>query len=225
MIAAHQFETEDIPISLVELVHCYNTSCPSMCNYPRKRSFTYILSSAMLLEVLLKRILFSLNGRYARIHKLQRLVNSLGSRVKLRSFSKEELKYLQIDHSMVRYDYESLENYEIGEHVVDDLFEYFLDLALQVGVKDGQKAVKPMICIFDKPQLKEGTYRAFICEPGLVMVVVLAENIDSIYKDSAQSFAIKAYNELFEYDLSYDTLGGMRSVERFLDEGCEEVIV
>lgn len=79
--------------------------------------------------------------------------------------------------------------------------------------------------LFDTPQLKEGTYRAFICEPGLVMVVVLAENIDSIYKDSAQSFAIKEYNELFEYDLSYDTLGGMRSVERFLDEGCEEVIV
>lgn len=79
--------------------------------------------------------------------------------------------------------------------------------------------------LFDTPQLKEGTYRAFIWEPGLVIVIVLAKEIDSIYKESAQSFAIKAYNELFDYDLSYDTLGGMRSVNRMLDEGCEEVIV
>ena len=79
--------------------------------------------------------------------------------------------------------------------------------------------------LFDTPQLKEGTYRAFIWEPGLVIVIVLNEDIDSIYKESAQSFAIKAYNELFDYDLSYDTIGGMRSVNRMLDEDCEEVIV
>lgn len=79
--------------------------------------------------------------------------------------------------------------------------------------------------LFDTPQLKEGTYRAFIYEPGLVMVIVLADDIDSIYKDSSKSFAKKAYNELFDYDLSYDILGGMSSVNRMLAEGCEEVIV
>lgn len=79
--------------------------------------------------------------------------------------------------------------------------------------------------LFDTPQLKEGTYRAFIWEPGLVMIIVLADSINSIYKESSTSFAIKAYNELFEYDLSYDTLGGMQSVTRMLAEGCEEVIV
>lgn len=57
------------------------------------------------------------------------------------------------------------------------------------------------------------------------MIIVLVDDIDSIYKKSSKSFAIKAYNELFDYDLSYDTLGGMRSVDRMLDEGCEEVIV
>ena len=58
MIAARKFLMEDIPMSLVELVHSYNTSCPSMCKYKNKRNFTYILSSAMLLEVLLKKNTF-----------------------------------------------------------------------------------------------------------------------------------------------------------------------
>ena len=79
--------------------------------------------------------------------------------------------------------------------------------------------------LFDTPQLKEGTYRAFIWEPGLVIVIVLPEDIESIYRESSKSFAIKTYNELFGYDLSYDTIGGMRSVNRMLAEGCEEVIV
>lgn len=79
--------------------------------------------------------------------------------------------------------------------------------------------------LFGTPQLKEGTYRAFIWEPGLVIVIVLTEDIESIYRESSKSFAIKAYNELFDYDLSYDTIGGMRSVNRMLAEGCEEVIV
>lgn len=57
------------------------------------------------------------------------------------------------------------------------------------------------------------------------MVIVLTDSINSIYKESSTSFAIKAYNELFDYDLSYDTLGGMKSVNRMLAEGCEEVIV
>lgn len=135
MIAAQRFLTEDIPISLVELVHCYNTSCPSMCKYGNKRSLTYILSSAMLLEVLLKRVLFKLNGRYAGVHKLQRLVDSLGSKVTLRTFTVQEREYLQLDHSLVRYDYESFMSYNIEECVVDGLFEYFLDLALQLGVE------------------------------------------------------------------------------------------
>jgi hypothetical protein len=135
MIAARKFLMEDIPMSLVELVHSYNTSCPSMCKYKNKRNFTYILSSAMLLEVLLKRILFSLKGKYAGVHKLESLKDSLDSEVKLRHFSKEEQKFLEIDHSLVRYSYESFMDYEIDESVVDGLFEYFLDLALQLGIK------------------------------------------------------------------------------------------
>lgn len=135
MIAAQRFLTEDIPMSLVELVHSYNTSCPSMCKYKNKRNFTYILSSAMLLEILLKRILFSLNGRYAGKHKLEGLKDSLGSKVKLRSFFKKELKFLELDHSLVRYSYESFMDYDIDESVVDGLFEYFIDLALKLGVK------------------------------------------------------------------------------------------
>lgn len=135
MIAARKFLMEDIPMSLVELVHSYNTSCPSMCKYKHKRNFTYILSSAMLLEVLLKRILFSLKGKYAGVHKLESLKDSLDSEVKLRPFSKEEQKFLEIDHSLVRYSYESFMEYEIDESVVDGLFEYFLDLALQLGIK------------------------------------------------------------------------------------------
>lgn len=135
MIAARKFLMEDIPMSLVELVHSYNTSCPSMCKYKHKRNFTYILSSAMLLEVLLKRILFSLKGKYAGVHKLESLKDSLDSEVKLRPFSKEEQKFLEIDHSLVRYSYESFMDYEIDESVVDGLFEYFLDLALQLDIK------------------------------------------------------------------------------------------
>lgn len=135
MIAAQKYLTEDIPMSLVELVHSYSTSCPSMCKYKNKRNFTYILSSAMLLEVLLKRILFSVNGGFAGVHKLKRLKDSLDSKIKLRSFSKEEQKYLEIDHSLVRYSYESFIDYEIEESVVDGLFEYFLDLAVEWGVK------------------------------------------------------------------------------------------
>lgn len=135
MIAAQQLITEDIPMSLVDLVHSYNTACPSMCKYKYKRNFTYILSSAMLLEVLMKRILFTLRGGFAGVHKLTRLKNSLGSRIKLRSFSKEELKFLEIDHSMVRYEYDSLKDYEVPESVVDGLFEYFLEIAVEQGVK------------------------------------------------------------------------------------------
>lgn len=135
MIAAQRFHTEDIPISLVELVHCYNTSCPSMCNYANKRNFTYILSSAMLLEVLLKKILLKLNGKYAGVHMLKRLVDSIGFRVYLKTFTLQERNYLQLDHSLVRYDYESFMSYDIDESVVDGLFEYFLDLALELGVK------------------------------------------------------------------------------------------
>lgn len=135
MIAAQKFLTEDIPMSLVELVHSYNTSCPSMCKYKNKRNFTYILSSAILLEVLLKRILFRVNGRYAGKHKLEALKDSLGSKIKLRPFSKKELNFLELDHSLVRYSYESFMDYEIDEFVVDGLFEYFLDLAVKLGVE------------------------------------------------------------------------------------------
>ena len=87
------------------------------------------------------------------------------------------------------------------------------------------KGGKAMKQLFNTPQLKEGTYRAFIWEPGNVMVVVLAEDRESIYVESAESFAIKAYNELFDYDLAFDTLGGISTVNRLIADGCEEVIV
>lgn len=79
--------------------------------------------------------------------------------------------------------------------------------------------------LFDTPQLKEGTYRAFIWEPGTVMVVILSGSIDDIYKESAESFAAKVYNELFDYDLSLDTMGGIKTVNRLIADGCEEVVV
>lgn len=135
MIAAQKFLTEDIPMSLAELVHSYNTSCPSMCKYKNKRNFNYILSSAILMEILLKRILFKVNGRYAGKHKLEALRDSLDSKIKLRPFSKKEQKFLELDHSLVRYAYESFLDYEIDESVVDGLFEYFLEIAVEQGVK------------------------------------------------------------------------------------------
>lgn len=135
MIAAQKFLTEDIPMPLAELVHSYNTSCPSMCKYKNKRNFTYILSSAILMEVLLKRILFRVNGKYAGKHKLEALRDSLDSKIKLRPFSKKEQKFLELDHSLVRYEYDSFFDYEIEESVVDGLFEYFLEIAVEQGVE------------------------------------------------------------------------------------------
>ena len=135
MIAAQKFLTEDIPMSLAELVHSYNTSCPSMCKYRDKRDFNYILSSAILMEILLKRILFKVNRRYAGKHKLEALRDSLDSKIQLRPFSKKEQKFLELDHSLVRYAYESFLDYEIEESVVDGLFEYFLEIAVEQGVK------------------------------------------------------------------------------------------
>ena len=79
--------------------------------------------------------------------------------------------------------------------------------------------------LFDTPQLKEGTYRAFIWEPGNVMIVILAEDSESIYKESAEAFGTKVYNELFDYNLSFDTLGGMESINDLIEDGCEEVII
>ena len=57
------------------------------------------------------------------------------------------------------------------------------------------------------------------------MIVVLAEDSESIYKESAEAFGTKVYNELFDYDLSFDTLGGMESVNDLIADGCEEVIL
>ena len=87
------------------------------------------------------------------------------------------------------------------------------------------KGSKTMKQLFDKPQLKKGTYRAFIWEPSSVMIIVLTDDRESIYIESAESFAIKAYNELFDYNLSFDTQGGISSVNRMIADGCEEVIV
>lgn len=59
MIAQHYY-SEDIPLSLRELVRVYNSSCPSMCKYENLSHIPYLLSSTILMEVLLKRILLRL---------------------------------------------------------------------------------------------------------------------------------------------------------------------
>ena len=57
------------------------------------------------------------------------------------------------------------------------------------------------------------------------MVVILSGSLDDIYKESAESFAAKVYNELFDYDLSLDTIGGIKTVNRLIADGCEEVVI
>ena len=79
--------------------------------------------------------------------------------------------------------------------------------------------------LFDTPQLKEGTYRAFIWEPGLVIVVPLVEDENSIYVESYEEFTKMLIDEEYDFNIGFDHGGGMKAVERMLRYGCEEVIV
>lgn len=135
MIAENHYY-EDIPLSLKELVTVYNSACPSMSNYKDYSHIPYILNSTILMEVLLKRILFKMNGRYRGIHSSKVLVDSFGNfGVKLRKFTKEEEDFLALDHSIIRYRFNKYKGMRLNESMVDGLFEYFLDLALELGVK------------------------------------------------------------------------------------------
>lgn len=67
MIAENHYY-KDIPLSLKELVMAYNSVCPSMCKYKEYSYLPYILTSSILMEILLKRILFKVNGRFRGIH-------------------------------------------------------------------------------------------------------------------------------------------------------------
>lgn len=79
--------------------------------------------------------------------------------------------------------------------------------------------------IFDKPQLKKGTYRAFIYEEGSIVVIPTVPNEDDMYLTSATDFATKVYNELMEFSLTFDGHGGSRTIERMSSEGFEEVVI
>lgn len=79
--------------------------------------------------------------------------------------------------------------------------------------------------IFDKPQLKEGTYRAFIFEPGHIVIVFLVEDMEEAFVTSSKDFSLKVINEIFDYNISYDALFGVSSISKLVAEGCEEVII
>lgn len=79
--------------------------------------------------------------------------------------------------------------------------------------------------LFDTPQLKEGTYRAFIWEPGHVIIIFLIDNYEDAFKTSKREFNELEMNELTDYFTSFDTWGKEKNVKRMLDGGFEEVIV
>lgn len=135
MIAENHYY-KDIPISLKELVMAYNSACPSMCKYEEYSYLPYILTSSILMEILLKRILFKVNGRFRGIHSPEILRTSFGSfGIKLRKFTKEEIAFLKLDHSSVRYKFKQYKHVKPREEMVDNLFRYFIDLAVELGVE------------------------------------------------------------------------------------------
>lgn len=127
---------EDIPLSLKELITIYNSACPSMSNYPEYSHIPYILTSSTLMELLLKRILFKINGRFRGLHNPKVLIDSFPSfGIKLRRFTKEETKFLKINHAIFRYEFDKYKDMKLNESMVDNLFRYFLDLAVELGVE------------------------------------------------------------------------------------------
>lgn len=220
--------TEDIPISLQDIVHAYNTSCSRFCNYAGYVQFPYILTSSTLLGVLLKKILLKVNGGYGDSHIPKDLVQSLSSLgVSIRSFTEEEISFLKLDFPPLKHEWFDIESREIKEDVVDGIFEYFLKLALRLRVEEPSclEQGKLLRRVFRTPQLKEGTYRAFIWEPGSVIVIPLVEYEESIYRESLESFTHELMYGEYDFNIGFDHGGGMKAVERMLRCGCEEVIV
>lgn len=155
------------------------------------------------------------------------LVQSLSSLgVNIKDFTKEEIDFLELDISSLSHDWSGTMKIQVNEEVVDGLFKYFLDLALKVGVEGGKLTVtRSMRLIFNSPQLKEGTYRAFIWEPGSVIIIPLVEDEESIYLESYEAFTKILIDGEYDFNIGFDHGGGMKAVERMLRWGCEEVIV
>ena len=79
--------------------------------------------------------------------------------------------------------------------------------------------------LFDTPQLKEGTYRAFIWKPGHVIIIFLVDDYEDAFITSRREFNKLEVDELTDYYTSFDTWGKEKNVKRMLDGGFEEVIV
>ena len=223
----NKYYTEDISVSLKDIVSAYNSSCPSFHKYSDYIPLPYILTSTVLLGVLLKKILLKVNGGYRDVQSPMDLVQSLSSLgVNLKNFTKEEIDFLELDISSLSHDWSGTMKIQVKEEVVDGLFKYFLDLALKVGVEGGKLVLnRSMRLIFNTPQLVEGTYRAFIWEPGSVIIIPLVEDEDSIYRESYDSFTNKLLYGDYDFNIGFDHSGGIRAVERMLRYGCEEVII
>lgn len=132
---AQRYYDNDIPLPLSELVKIYNSSCPSLSTCKDLSYIPYILTSTILMEILLKRILFKLNGRYRGTHNIKTLADSFDQfGVELRKFSKEELEFLTIGHSSIRYTLNLYFSVTLNESTIDGLFKYFISLAVSLGV-------------------------------------------------------------------------------------------
>lgn len=223
----NKYCTEDILVPLKDIVSAYNSSCPSFYKYSDYNSLPYILTSTALLGVLLKKILHKVKGGYADVQSPMEFAQSLSSLgVNIKDFTKEEIAFLELDISSLSHDLSGTMKIQVDEEVVDGLFKYFLDLALKVGLEGGKLVVnRSMRLIFNTPQLVEGTYRAFIWEPGSVIVIPLVEGEESIYRDSLESFKEMLLYGDYDFNIGFDNRGGMKAVERMLRCGCEEVIV
>lgn len=80
--------------------------------------------------------------------------------------------------------------------------------------------------LFDTPQLKEGTYRAFIWEPGHVAAILHdGVSLEEACVVSPEDFYLNIYEKLFDYQLLIDETGGSKAIERMLRYENEEVIV
>lgn len=223
----NKYCTEDILVPLKDIVSAYNSSCPSFYKYSDYIPLPYILTSTLLLEILLKKILLKEKGSYADVQSPMELVKSLSSLgVNIKDFTKEEIDFLELDISSLSHDWSGTMKIQVNEEVVDGLFKYFLDLALKVGVEGGKLTItRSMRLIFNTPQLVEGTYRAFIWEPGSVIVIPLVEDEESIYRESYEVFTKILIDGEYDFNIGFDHGGGMKAVERMLRWGCEEVIV
>ena len=223
----NKYCTEDILVPLKDIVSAYNSSCPSFYKYSDYNPLPYVLTSTVLLGVLLKKILHKVRGSYEDVQSPMELVQSLSSLgVNIKDFTKEQIDFLELDISSLSHDWSGTMKMQVSEEVVDGLFKYFLDLALKAGVEGGKLVLnRSMRLIFNTPQFKEGTYRAFIWEPGLVIVVPLVEDENSIYVESYEEFTKMLIDEEYDFNIGFDHGGGMKAVERMLRYGCEEVIV